>query len=308
MGNFKYRAFVLIFVLSILYPSLLASQKITFTYNPPDGTHCMKTQVGHDIVKFMSYLGAEKTVVESTIDFNKSDSGWIETHNLINIDQSNTSEYTSDTLINNLQNKPIKYIIDKSGNLVDIGGIQEQAAMDDSMYTPEYKYVMSGFYRDSADYKHISREWFKKIGCLNNKSFWIGQEWQIIDTVYLNIVSYYIYTTTVSIADTITYDNHKCVKVSYRYIENRNEARLLIEHAYEKMLEIPYEMRDKFALTGNYGSGFGERIIDPSTMLIYKEIENRFENTEFILPSGTDAHLSVGSTFEVEYQYTIDET
>jgi len=94
-----------------------------------------------------------------------------------------------------------------------------------------------------------------------------------------------------------------CVKVSYRYIENRNSARLLIWHAFEKLLEIPYEMRDKFVLKGNYGSGFGERIIDPSTMLIYKVIEHRFENMEFTLPTGKSAQFSTGSTYEVDYRY-----
>jgi hypothetical protein len=303
VDNFKYHAFIFIIILFALFPSLLASQKITFTYNPPDGTHGVKTEITYTLINFMSNLGSAKTIKESTLDIEKTDSGWAVIESITNIEEYSNEELSADTLVNNLLNKPIKYVINDSGYVEDIRGLQEYMIAQNLASSQELLEVISGYSDSESVYEYYNNEWYKRIGCFVNKSFMIGDEFNITDSFHAGPSAYYVYETTIRIADTVTYDNHACILLQYRYVVNKETAKSVDEDAMAKLLDIPDEERDKFMIKESDLSGFGERTIDPSTLLIYREAETIFDSDICILPSGDIAQFSTGSTYEVDYRY-----
>lgn len=225
-----------------------AADTVTFRFAPPDGTTYVETLVltrtleaGDTVQRTDLQKGQARVRLDKTAD------GWTMTGTPISMSMESDGQPIRSPIVDALKGVVAIYRLDSLGNLLSIQGYEGLAEKVSQGLPPEEAQALAKSFAPESILAREKVEWDARIGDYTGKTFELGSSWVTEAPLALPSGGEVQLRTRTELERTKCGDRD-CVRLRFRY--DSDTPRI---------------------------TGTGERIIDPSTMLIYSEwIERTF--------------------------------
>jgi hypothetical protein len=294
-GGFMKRRFdilALIAVFAVMFTIVCEKAKeYTFTYNPPLGLEYIETTVSKEKLEMNEEkYKTEETDIKARYFIEAIDSNFLITSEDMSIKYSVNGEPVDEPLIEFMENLEYQLEVDKNGQLVGIYGIEGAPDSMYSQYEPEVRELMSRFFNEDFFYAVIIDDWKKYIGNFVGKNFFLGDKWTIVDTLQLLLGPLAIIEKTVTFTEILGCDKNQCVRIEIEYSAEPDIPKEVFMEFLASLMNAGLDDSLHAEVRSLKIHGMEERIIDPITMLIYSEYEEKI--TEFEINTKSEGRFS----------------
>jgi len=192
---------------------------------------------------------------------------------------------------------------DNDGLAVSVDGYDKFIEKMRESMPPEAMQSFSSMFNEENMQKKSMDEWNERIVGIVGRKIKVGDSWVSTSKYDLpggNTLNSY---SAFKISEKLEYGGHDCVKIEFIY---NTDAEKLSEFVGKSVGEIIDDLGTDYEISDmNLGSitGSGERIIDPSTMLIYYEKSTRSMSMQMKAPGQQQA---MEMTSDETREYTFD--
>jgi hypothetical protein len=292
VAKVNYYSLIFCTILLILLQGCSSDKEFKFTFDRQDGeTYVQKLSISRERLTGADSMEMEDTLIETRVTCRKIIVGWdIESQTLNTIMMKNGEEIQS-PLFALISKLTITYRIDSNGNMKDLIGYDRVLEAVKSQYPPEVaENVSAGINIDAIRQREFT-EWKNRVGDFLGKKFSIGDTWEH-DTSY-----------TLSNGVKIKY---KIKTLFKEMVQQNNVSCVLIEQTYDSALQGSVEENGKRPEQDQESASINgkvTRIIDPSTMRIYKEEMKRVIHMDMEMPVAGKIPVEIVETRTYEYDY-----
>lgn len=248
----------------------------------------------------------DDTLTETRVICKKTKDGWDIESRPINAIMMRNGEEIKSPLLALLSKFVITYKVDNDGELKDVLGYDKVLEAAKSQYSEGVAENLSSMLNIDALKQRDFSEWNGRIGYYLNKEFSIGDVWEyeapytLPNGVKLN------YKVRTLFKKLVLHKNVKCVLIEQTYgstgegiADLANDVVKSVSKEDDKTKNATFKVSD----TGSSVKGKATRIIDPSTMTIYKEDVERTIHMEMDVPGAGQIPVKMIETRSYEYDY-----
>jgi len=214
---------------------------------------------------------------------------------------------TIDPLLSIMYEGDFSFILNSKGELDSVTGFDNVENQIKNSFPPEYHQAMSKIITTDVLENSAVENWFSAISGYLGSTVSINDEFSTINEYPLPSGEALTYFTIASIYGEVECDEHNCLEIHYRYTSNPddvNRVEELLEDFLAEMGEETEEFISNMKFSGTNISGNGVIIIDPTTMLIYKEHYSKTIKMKISIPGFEKDVESVSiTTIDSIYSY-----
>ena len=288
----------------------LAQESVDFHYNPPVGT---TYEVAFEAVQKRSMSDGEEDksqteniLIKKTVSIEKVDEGWIEHHDVKSLEMYRNGQFVNNPLINATLKRSLQYHISANGEMQDVTGYEGvltelQGALPDKVMN-RISHVLKP---ENLKIRDIV-EWNGRFGGLAGQTKEIGST--EVKTVPQQLPSGDLveFETATHFVGWEDCGDKQCFRIELTYNGD-------LQKAAEKMLEQTHKMTEMLRDEGS-GQAAPEQvgaliegkttlILDPETMLPYREQQDRFLRMITDLPGLGRVPVEQSSRKTITYSY-----
>jgi hypothetical protein len=283
--------------------------EIVFSFAPKDGTvFSQKLTMLRE--KDLGSLGVQLDESESItkVEFKKVKDGWEVLATPVSAVMKRNGQVIQSPVVDLLSKLTITYILDKNGHITDVRGYEKLISMINSKFPPQVAQKLSSLINsDLLKQKEIT-EWNGRIGDYLGKSISIGDTWNFSAPFQLPNGKSLNYNVKILFSSLEPCGRNKCVKID-QVFDSAADGLSSFASEVVKTISVGVEedQEKKMPENGNNNStiqGKITRLIDPSTMLIYKEELDRIIEMEMEIPGvgKLPAIMTEKRIYEFDYQ------
>lgn len=222
------------------------AETVTFRFSPPDGISYVETVV---LTRTLEAGAAPSRTDlqkgQARVRYDKTADGWTVTGTPISMSMETDGKSIQSPILEALKGVVAVYRLDPQGNLLSVQGYEGLAETVSKGLAPEEAQALAKAFDQESILAREKVEWSSRIGDFTGKTFEIGSSWTTEAPLALpsgGEVQLRTHTTL----ERATCGDGDCVRLQFRYESDAPKV-----------------------------SGTGERVIDPSTMLIHSEVIER---------------------------------
>lgn len=263
----------------------LRTQDITFNFNPPDGLIYYQTQITTKITTMgSSEKRTDITESKSKIEVKKTSKGYSITATPLAAIMTRNGEEVNNPVLSLLQNLSIVYEADEQGQLTSIKGFDKLSEILKASFPQHVVEQLSTLLNEEALVNKETAEWNGRIGDFAGAQVSIGDVFTSVSEFPLPTGESVKYYTATKIEEKAHCGNHNCVKIAFSYNSNPEALKEFVGDAIQDIAQSAGKSDVNFSLSQVEITGEGERLIDPTTMLIYSELIKRNMQMEMEVP------------------------
>lgn len=271
-------AFRLATAITFLAGSVLAqSEPIRFEFNPPDGAVFEQTSVRTRTLELPTGPRTDVSETKSRETVSKSKDGFEIKSKFIHSTISRNGQPIANPVSAAMEGLEVTFTVGKGGQLRDIKGFSGIIDAVKAKFPGPVAQMMIPLFNEDSLVQRERAEWEGRYGGFVGKTVEIGDVWVGEDDYPLpsgGTAKFYSATTFDSIVDC---GGKKCVRIKFNYDTSSEDLAKLVGEAAEALAKAAGADSSVVQLTSGIDiTGSGERIVDPSTMIIQSE---RIERT-----------------------------
>jgi len=269
---FKYLALLLV----ASFASPVFGQEVNFRFNPPDDLTYLQ-KFSSTKTKKIDDGQTQIDIVNSDakISFLKTADGYEVKAEIISMKMERDGQVIENPVWALMQKLVFTYHLDSTGNLMEITGFDEFADWMKQSLPPEAVKALSKVLNKEALLNKEIAEWEGRIGLFIGLTVNIGDTWtDTTDFVLPNGETIIFYNTTI-IDELVEFNGKNCVRIKFQYTSDPENLSSVVKEVVEGVMSAVSDTAVKLDVSTNEIIGEGERIIDPSTMLIQWETIKR---------------------------------
>lgn len=266
--------FIFIILFSVLCYSL-NSQTFTLTFNPPDTTfkeilNIKKTTLTND-----KQEKEDEIIIESQLKIWKYNDGYELFITPIKMNSKRNGEPFQNPLFNFLTSIPIRAILDSQGNMITVFGYESLIPRAQKELPPELIDQLILVANEEAMINKSKADWNARISNFAGQNVKIGDYFTGQGIFPIPNGDKLTFFSAIKIADTVIINDRLYLKIKFKNSSNPNDLIDFLNISQNKLKELFDDEANKDISVKIKIYGEGYRIIDPKTMLIYYEINNR---------------------------------
>lgn len=222
---------------------------VTFRFAPPAGISYVETVV---LTRTLEAGAAPSRTDlqkgQARVRYDKTADGWTMTGTPISMSVETDGKPVQSTVVDALKGVVAVYRLDSQGDLLSVQGYEGLAEKVSQGLSPEEAQALAKVFDPESILAREKAEWKSRIGDYSGKTFAIGSSWTTEAPLALpsgGEVRLRTHTTL----ERATCGDRDCVRLRFRYESDAPDAPKV--------------------------TGTGERVIDPSTMMIHSEVVER---------------------------------
>lgn len=228
------------------------AETVTFRFSPPDGISYVETVV---LTRTLEAGAAPQQTDlqkgEARVRYDKTADGWTVTGTPISMSMESDGKPIQSPVIDALQGVVAVYRLDPQGNLLSVQGYEGLAEKVSKGLSPEEAQALAKSLDPESVLAREKAEWKSRIGDYSGKTFEIGSSWTAEAPLALPSGGEVQLRTHTVLAERVKCGGDRdCVRLRFRYESDAPPGTPKV-------------------------TGTGERVIAPSTMLIYSEVVER---------------------------------
>jgi len=301
----EYRFFMfLCSALFILLAGCSSDKEYKFTFSRQDGeTYAQKLSTTRERHTGVDSIEMEDTLSETKVTCRKTKEGWNLESQPVNTTMMKNGEEIKSPLFALLSKFIITYQFDSSGLLKDVQGYDKVLEAVNTQYSPEVAKNLSKMLNIETIKQREISEWKGRVGYFLGKEFSIGDTWEY-DTDYTLPNGVKIsYKVKTHFKEKVLQNNVTCVLVEQTFDSTGEGIKDLFNSAVKPGSKdgdgkSPNLNQDSASIKGKV-----TRVIDPTTMKIYKEEVKRIIHMDVEMPGGGKIPVELIETRNYEYDY-----
>lgn len=275
----------LLFLTVLWSYNVLNAQEINFKFDPPDGinyTQIIKTTK-------ISRVGAmekrtDESTVEARVTIKRAESGYEIKSVPVSFEMTRNGEPVNDPITNLIGNIEITCLLDSSGYMVDVRGIDKMMEDLMSIIPPEQQEMISRMVNEEMLVNKEIVEWQGRIGDFIGLSAEVGDILVVEDEMQLPNGIAMPYTSKTKFAKIADYAGKKCVGIEFAYDTDASKLSDFAANSLYEIIDRLLSHEGELDSTEPSITGWGERLIDPETMLVYSETSGRVVEIAMDIP------------------------
>lgn len=292
-----------LFILCYFAPVFtVAAQEIRFRFDPPDDFPAFISTFKSKRITDMGALGKRTVLSEgrAKISVDKKPDGYSVIFAPLSFTMTENGQPVKNPILDFVQNIAVTYELDADGKLVETRGFE--GLFEDFMasLSGELPPNIAEMLNEEAFRQKTVGEWQGRIGQFVGAEVEIGDVWATVDEMPLPTGESMAFYSLTKFAEQVKFDGADCVRIQFSYNTDADELKAFMGNLWEDLADM-VGTEDLPGVSDSKIVGDGERIIDPTTMLIYSETGHRtWKTTVNISGRGT---VEMVMTDEREYGY-----
>lgn len=294
----KPKIFMIWFILTASFSILLFNKDvvfsentegIVFTFAPKDGA----TYTEKLITTTEKQLGPagtqlDESVITTRIKVKRTEDGWDMISQPVEAVMKRNGQRIDDPIAKILAELTVTYKLDCDGNLLDIEGLEKVTKAVSAKFPPQIVEQLSAILNPDLLKQREASEWNGRIGDYLGKKVTLGEVWEYDVPFTLPNGTNLNYKIKTHFTGMVSCGDSSCIKIEQSYDSNPEG---IGEYAYETVSNVAESVKEgakevvpKINDDNSSINGKIIRIIDPKTMLIYKEELERTMCMEMEMP------------------------
>jgi hypothetical protein len=252
------------------------AQEITLAFAPPVGKVLVQTQKTTR-VKDLGNSRKQVDVGESTTRyvFKRTASGYSLLAKGVSATMTRDGRPINNPILSLLLDVVITYEIDPQGQLLDVKGFDNvRQAMERSL-PPATQQALASILSEEALVNKETAEWNGRIGNFVGHSINLGETWTAAEEFPLPGGEPMTFYSITHFAEEAPCGEGTCVRIEFNYNTDPVALQQSFGKPLEELLQAVGAGDHQVEMTEGSIVGGGERLIDPSTMMIYEETLSR---------------------------------
>ena len=280
-----------------------SAQEVRFRFDPPEDFPAYISTFKSERITDMGALGKRTLVSEgrATITVDKNPDGYSVTFAPLSFTMTQDGAPVKNPILDFLQNITVTYELDVDGELVEIGGIEGLFDEFIASLPPGLPPNIAAMLNADAFRDKTVQEWEARIGQFVGMDVDIGDVWAGVEQVPLPVVGTMAFYSATKFAEQVKFDGVDCVRIQFSYNTDADELKEFMGELWENLADM-VGSEDLPSVSDAKIVGEGERIIDPTTMLIYSETGRRTWKTTVDIPGQGTVEMVVVEKREYGYE------
>ncbi len=290
-------------------PACSQDDSVTFTFNPPTpSSHTITLKTTKIKSTGPSDTQTDVGVAKVKIGVRKTAKGYKLIQTPISVDLTRNGEkFPSNPIVDRLMKVVVTSDLDSFGEMLTVKGFDEvfkalteelKSAMPPEQYE-KFAAALPGM-KEAAIAKEIT-EWNGRIASFVGRTAKIGDTWVEDQTAELPLGTI-VYDTTTKIAERVLTGKADCVRITFSYTTDAEGTQKFMQAVMDSLAESAAPGKSPKIVDVKITGG-GERVIDPKTMLIYSETNDRTITMAMDIPDEGRQELKMQEKREYTYQY-----
>ena len=279
------------------------AQEVRFRFDPPENFPPYISTFKSERITDMGALGKRILASEgrATITVDKNPDGYSVTFAPLSFTMTQDAAPVENPILDFLQNITVTYELDVDGKLVEISGVEGLFDEFRASLPPGLPPNVTAMLNADAFRDKTVQEWESRIGQFVGMDVDIGDVWAGVEQVPLPVGGTMAFYSATKIAEQVKFDGVDCVRIQFAFNTDAEELNDFMGVLWEDIAEM-LETEEIPTVSGSEVVGEGERIIDPTTMLIYSETTNRTMKSSVDVPGQGTVEMVVVEKREYGYE------
>ncbi|MGD9162930.1 MAG: hypothetical protein PVG39_31275 [Desulfobacteraceae bacterium] len=291
----------------LLISGCFSKKEFRFTFNRKDGeTYIQRLSISRERHTGPTNIQMEDILSVTRVTCKKTEDGWdINSRPVSRVMMKNGKE-VKNPLLALLSEFVITYKLNRDGDLEDIIGYEKMAETFKSRYPDKLVEGLPSLIDIDAIKRREFSEWNGRIGNFLNREFSIGEVWESETPFTLPNGVELTYRVKTRFKEQVQHKNIRYILIEQTYDSTGEGIADLMNDVAESVSAETDKKQDVMPRVRSKGSsikGKVTRIIDPSTMNIYKEDIERTIIMEMDLPGAGHIPVKMIETRSYEYEY-----
>lgn len=261
------------------------AQEIFFRFDPPEDFPAYISTFKSKRITDMGILGKRTVASEgkAKITVRKGPDGYSVAFTPLSFTMTEDGEPVDNPILAFVQNIAVTYELDGDGELVGINGLESLFEEFIASLSPGLPpNVAEMLNEDAFRYKTV-QEWEARIGQFVGADVEIGDVWAGVEQVPLPVGGSMRFYSVTKFAEQVKFDGVDCVRIQFSFNTDADALKDFMGAVWEDLADM-VGTEEKPSVSNSEVVGKGERIIDPTTMLIYSETSERTFKTTVDMP------------------------
>ena len=302
-----YRRSFFLLMLFLLFSGCSSDREFKFTFNRKDGeTYVQRVSISRERHMSPTDIQMDDTLSITRVTCRKTEQGWDIDSQPKNRTMMRNGKQINNPLLDLMSEFIITYRVDKKGDLKDVIGYEKVLEAIDSRYPREMaERITSSLDIDTLKQREFS-EWSGRIGNFIDREFSIGDVWEFETPFSLPNGVDLTYKVKTHFKELVQHNNIQCVLIEQTYDSTGRGLSDLMNDVAES---VPMEGGNKTdqplkaeKITSSI-KGKVTRLMDPSTMNIYREESERTILMEMDVQGVGSIPAKITETRSYEYEY-----
>ena len=262
-----------------------AAQEIRFRFDPPEDFPAYISTFKSKQTTDMGALGKRTVASEgrAQITVDKNTDGYSVTFAPLSFTMTENGQPVENPILAFVQNITVTYELDVDGELVEISGLEGLFEEFIASLPAELPPNIAEMVNEEAFRNKTVQEWQGRIGQFVGADVEIGELWASVDEMPLPTGESMAFYSLTKFAEQVKFDDADCVRIQFSYNTDADELKEFMGELWENLADM-VGSEDLPSVSDAKIVGEGERIIDPTTMLIYLETGRRTWKTTVDIP------------------------
>ena len=252
------------------------SETVEFRFAPPDGVRFVQTLVTIRM-RMIENIGFQHDRSESKtlVSIRRSETGYVVEATLTSIEMTRDGKPASDPIVGLLKDSKITYHVGNDGHVKNVEGFAELSAKLHASYSPDVAKALAPILNEQTMIAREISEWNGRIGDYAGTTATIGSTIDGTAPFTLPNGESMVFHTRTWFAGREPCRSRPCVRVHQQFDTDPDA----LEDQFSDVRTGPRSkmLREPLTLAATHPrvSGAANRLIDPNTMLIYEEDQER---------------------------------
>ncbi len=292
----------LIFAILNLISNLLAAETIDFNFNPPDSISYIQTLTTTKTTKTNGKITKKDEVqVKTLFTILKKKSGYYLKETPITMNSKRDGKQFINPIFSFLSSISVSGDLDLNGRLINVYGYENIIEKAKKGMSSEVAEALQLVANPDIMVNKTKAEWNARISDFIGQRVIIGDMFSGQGKFPLPNGETLTFFSIVKIVDTLTYSGKKCVKIKFINSSVPDSLADFMGYSKDEIKDVFDNKINSDLSTKIEINGYGERIIEPSTMLIY--YEKKVRKIVMFDESGKNGERKIETIENNEYNY-----
>lgn len=267
---------ILVFTILILISKVLVAETIDFNFNPPDSISFIQTLTNTKTIKTNDKISKiDEVQVKTLITILKNQSGYYLRETPITLNSKRDGKQFINPIFSFLSGFSITGDLDLNGRLINVYGYENIIEKARKSLSSEVVESLQLVANPETMVNKTKAEWNARISDFIGQRVIVGDMFSGEGKFPLPNGETLTFFSLVKVLDTLTYDGKKCVKIEFKNSSIPDSLAAFMGYSKNEIKKVFNGNINSNVSTKIEINGYGERIIDPATMLIYHEKKTR---------------------------------
>lgn len=293
-----------LFTVAMFVPFSVKAEKQVFQFKPSANTTYIQTLVTTRVNDLGEYgKRTEVTELKAKVVINKTETGYSIVTTPLSISMTQDGAEVENPLIPLMLELVVTYDLDEDGQLVDIQGYENLPDMMKEFFPQDVIDILEPIMNPDALFNKEAADWMGRFGLYVGQEFQSGDVWAFRDLYNLAPGRDVTYYTAVQFGAEKMINDRKCVQIKSHYNTDPQQLNTYLEGFYKNVADAFGAEALEVKIADVNISGQGERWMDPSTMLVYDEVDARTIIVKMSVEGVGEVTTSLEETREYSYEY-----